>query len=57
MRDERHFGDRVVRCFVERPASVPQMLAEAVARDGAAQAIVHGAEQLDYAAFAALAGR
>ena len=57
MRDERHFGDRVVRCFVERPASVPQMLAEAVARNGVAEAIVHGAERLDYAAFDALAGR
>ena len=38
MRRENHFGNRVVRCFVERPANLAQMLAEAVARrpDGAA---------------------
>jgi hypothetical protein len=29
-RYELHCGDRLVRCFVERPRSVPAMLAHAV---------------------------
>ncbi len=57
MRDERHFGDRVLRCFIERPESVPRMLAEAVARNGAGEALVNGAERLDYAALDAVAAR
>jgi len=31
-RREVHFGDRVVRCFIERPANLAQMLASAVAQ-------------------------
>ena len=57
MRDERHFGDRVVCCFAERPVSVPQMLADAVQRNGAGEAVVHGAVRLDYRALDDLAGR
>ncbi len=57
LRDERHFGDRVVRCFVERPDGVPQMLADAVQRNGRGEAVVHGDQRLDYQALDALAGR
>ena len=57
IRDERHFGDRVVRCFAARPASVPHMLAEAVQRNGTGEAIVHGHERLDYRALDDLAAR
>jgi len=28
MRHEAHFGDRVVRCFAARPASIDQMFRE-----------------------------
>jgi long-chain acyl-CoA synthetase len=41
MRHEAHFGDRVVRCFAARPASIDQMLRETVARHGPRDAIVH----------------
>ena len=57
MRDERHFGDRVVRCFAARPVSVPQMLAKAVARNGAGEAVVHGDQRLDYRALDDLAAQ
>ncbi len=57
MRDERHFGDRVVRCFAERPRSVPQMLAEAVMRNGSGEAVVDAEQRLDYRVLDALAGR
>ena len=40
MRREAHFGDRVVRCFAMRPASIDQMLRETVARHGARDALV-----------------
>ncbi len=32
MRTETHFGDRVLRCFVDRPPSLYAMLEHAVAR-------------------------
>ncbi len=38
MRSETHFG-RTVRCFVDRPASMYQMLERAVARDPAREAV------------------
>jgi hypothetical protein len=40
MRHERHYGDRMVRCFVERPKNAYDLLQEAVARNGAGEAIV-----------------
>jgi len=48
LREETHFG-RAVRCFAERPASVMAMLADAVARHGAREAVVDGEHRLDYA--------
>ena len=49
LRNERHFDDRVMRCFAERPASVGAMLAEAVARNPNGDAVVCGARRLTYA--------
>jgi len=48
MRYERHFGDRVVRCFVERPASAYELLRDAAARKPGGEAIVCGGERLTY---------
>ena len=48
LRRERHFGDRVMQCFAQRPRSVEQMLAVAVARHGAGEAVVCGAERLTW---------
>jgi long-chain acyl-CoA synthetase len=42
MRAERHFGDRVLQCFAERPRGLTQMLEQAVARNGAGEALVCG---------------
>ncbi len=47
---ESHFGDRVVRCFSERPASVYAMLAEAVARNPGGEALVCGEQRLTWQA-------
>ena len=46
MRYERHFGDRIVRCFVERPASAYDLLRDAAARKPGGEAIVCGGERL-----------
>ena len=48
LRRERHFSDRVMRCFADRPANVAQMLAAAVARDGSGEAVVCGDERLSW---------
>ncbi len=40
MRVEAHFGDRVTRCFSDRPASMHAMLESAVARHGEREALV-----------------
>ena len=47
MRYERHFGDRVVRCFVERPRT-PIIFCDAAARNPEGEAIVCGSERLNY---------
>jgi long-chain acyl-CoA synthetase len=49
MRWERHF-DRVVRCFVERPASAYALLADAAARNPDGEALVCGDARLSYRA-------
>jgi long-chain acyl-CoA synthetase len=49
MRTERHFGDRLVRCFADRPASVPEAFAHACAARPDAEALVCGEERLTYA--------
>lgn len=48
-RFEAHFGDRLVRCFVERVADSYDILAQAIASRGEAEAVVCGEERLSYA--------
>ncbi|KNZ32713.1 MAG: O-succinylbenzoic acid--CoA ligase [Methylibium sp. NZG] len=48
-RDEALHGDRIVRCFAERPASVHAMLARAVAQRGAHEALVCDGRRWTYA--------
>lgn len=56
-RRETHFGDRIVTCFAERPASVLAVLDAAAAARPQAEALVCGALRLDYATLRARAGR
>ena len=48
MRWERHYGERIVRCFIERPHNAYDLLAEAAERTPDAEALVCGAERLAY---------
>ena len=48
MQLESHFGDRVVRCFRDRPSSVYAMLAEAVRRNPDGEALVCGEARLNW---------
>ncbi len=48
MRDEVHFGDRRVRCFAERPASVPAIFEAALERNPDGEALVAGDLRLCY---------
>lgn len=57
LRLEAHFGDRVVACFAERPASLHALLADAVARHPRGEAIVCAATRLTYAELAAAVER
>jgi len=57
IRHERHFGDRLVRCFVERPQSLFGLLERAVVRDPDALALVAGAIRLTYRDLAGQAER
>jgi long-chain acyl-CoA synthetase len=45
---EIHYGDRRVRCFVERPASLHAMLVDAVARAPQREALVCGDRRFDW---------
>ena len=51
IRYERHFGDRIVRCFVERPRNAYDLLIDTVARNPDGEAIVCGSERLTYRDF------
>ncbi len=55
-RTELHYGARMIRCFVERPKSVDEMLANAVARRPRRLAVICGEERLGYAELDALVG-
>ena len=57
MRLEAHFGDRVVRCFAERPASMHALLANAVARNAAGIALVCGEERITWQGLSELSVR
>ncbi len=48
MRLEAHYGDRVIACFAERPASLHRMLEQAVQRNPDGVALVCGDERLSY---------
>ncbi len=48
IRHELHFGDRLLRCFVERPRSLYGLLEAAALRDPEALALVEGDARLTY---------
>ena len=48
MRYERHFGDRLMRCFPARPGNAFHLLSEAARRNGEGEALVCGEERLTY---------
>lgn len=54
---EVHFGDRVVRCFAERPPHLDAVLRAAVERNPDGEAYVAGDERLTWAAFHDRAGK
>jgi acyl-CoA synthetase (AMP-forming)/AMP-acid ligase II len=49
-RYEAHFGDRVVRCFAQRPSSFYEVFSEAVRRNPDGEALVCGEERLSWKA-------
>ncbi len=57
LREERHYGARLMRCFAERPASVNAMLGEAVERRPDLEALVCGTTRLTYNALDREVGR
>ncbi len=48
IRQESHYGDRVVPCFAERPKSLHALLDDAVKSNGAGDALVCGDRRLTY---------
>lgn len=57
MRSERHYGDRVMRCFVERPRNAYDLLNAAAARNPEGEALVCGRERITYREFEGLVQR
>jgi acyl-CoA synthetase (AMP-forming)/AMP-acid ligase II len=57
IRAERHYGDRVIRCFAARPNSMHALLAAAVAINPDGEAIVCQQERLSYRAFDTIVNR
>lgn len=57
IRPERHFGDRTVHCYAQRPASLQQMVDEAVQRVPAADALVADGARWSWQALAGRAAR
>ncbi len=49
MREERHFGGRVVRCFADRPVGFDAMLRASAIGHPTAEALVCGSDRLTYA--------
>jgi acyl-CoA synthetase (AMP-forming)/AMP-acid ligase II len=47
-RRERHYGDRIISCFIKRPQSLPAMLSEACAAAPDGEAVVCGAVRLTW---------
>ena len=54
---EAHFGDRVVRCFAQRPRSFYELFSAAVQTNPGGEALVCGAERLTYRALEERVGR
>jgi acyl-CoA synthetase (AMP-forming)/AMP-acid ligase II len=48
LRHETHYGNRVVRCFAERPAHIDEMFRMVVARNPGRDALVLGDERISY---------
>lgn len=48
MRAEAHFGDRIVRCFVDRPRDVNALFGQAVARNAGGEALIDGDDRLTW---------
>jgi long-chain acyl-CoA synthetase len=48
MRDEVHFGDRVLRCFADRPANLNEMLRTAVTMARWEDALIAGSQRISY---------
>ncbi|KQP08497.1 class I adenylate-forming enzyme family protein [Pseudorhodoferax sp. Leaf265] len=57
MREEAVYGDRVVRCFAERPASVHALLERTVAAHPDQDAVVHNGQRWNYRALDAEVAR
>lgn len=57
LRTERHYGDRLVRCFADRPENAYDLLRDAVALNPDGEAIVCGHERLTYREFDAAVER
>ncbi len=55
--EEVHFSGRRMRCYTDRPRGIDQMLREAVARNGAGDAIVDRGVRLTYREFDELVDR
>jgi long-chain acyl-CoA synthetase len=54
LRYETHYGNRVVRCFAERPAHLDAMFRDAVARAPDRDALVLGEQRISYRALDAM---
>ena len=50
LRHETHYGNRVVRCFADRPAHIDAMFREVAARNPDRDALVLGEERISYRA-------
>ncbi|MFM1991566.1 MAG: hypothetical protein RJA99_4523 [Pseudomonadota bacterium] len=57
LRRETHFGDRVVRCYADRPPTVHAMFERSLARGPAREAMVCGARRWSWAELDEAAGR
>ncbi len=57
LRPERHYGDRTVNCFAERPGSLWQMVDAAVERRGDGEALVAGEQRWTWRDLGVAAGR
>ncbi len=57
IRHELHYGNRIVRCFADRPRNAYDLLVQACQRNPHGEALVTGAERLTYRQFESLVAR